>query len=62
MLEDLILKRCGPATGIPAQKTFPRPTVEPAALEAEENFNQYPDASLDLHEGLQDSGSFLPFP
>lgn len=59
MLEDLILKRCGPATGVPAQITFPRPSMEPADFQAffEESCNRFPDASL--HESLQDSGSFF---
>ncbi|RDB28416.1 hypothetical protein Hypma_015426 [Hypsizygus marmoreus] len=33
LLEDLILKKCGPASGIPAQITFPRP-LEPEMMQA----------------------------
>ncbi|KAF8898638.1 hypothetical protein BD779DRAFT_1607387 [Infundibulicybe gibba] len=58
MLEDLILKRCGPATGLSAQLTFPRPS-EPVVLRTlyEENCN--PENNITLHEGLHEPGSFL---
>jgi hypothetical protein len=58
MLEDLVLKRFEPASDVPAQITFPRPSMEPGVLQAsfEEN-NQGPPDPLD--QIFQDSGSFL---
>ena len=60
MLEDLILKRCGPAIGVSAQIAFPRPTMEQSTLQAFlETLTQCPDPALDLREGQRNSGPFL---
>lgn len=58
MLEDLVMKRCGPASGLPAQISFPRP-LEPVVLRAlfEESCN--PDSNVTLHESIHEPGSFL---
>ncbi|KAF9015250.1 hypothetical protein BDQ17DRAFT_1340740 [Cyathus striatus] len=59
MLEDMILKRCGLATGIPGVPiTFPRP-MEPSVLRSlfEESCN--PESNVTLHESLQEHGSFV---
>lgn len=58
MLEDLILKRCGPASGIPAQITFPRPR-EPAVLQELFRESCAQGYSITLHESLHEPGTFM---
>ncbi|GLB36244.1 putative fungal specific transcription factor [Lyophyllum shimeji] len=58
LLGDLVLKKCGPPSGIPAQITFPRP-LELAVVQAmfRESYRQ--ESPTTLHEGLHEPGSFL---
>ncbi|KAF9460797.1 hypothetical protein BDZ94DRAFT_1265146 [Collybia nuda] len=58
MLEDLILKRCGPASGVPAQITFPRPR-EPAVLQELFRESCTQGYNITLHESLHEPGTFM---
>ncbi|KAF8168005.1 hypothetical protein B0H34DRAFT_683893 [Crassisporium funariophilum] len=58
MLEDLIIKHCGSAPGMPVQITFPRPS-EPHVLQTLFDESSHPDSNISLHESLHEPGSFL---
>lgn len=58
MLENLILKRCGPASEFSTQIAFPRP-LEPAMLQTLYQESRQPDRNITLHESLHEPGSFV---
>ncbi|KAF8078522.1 hypothetical protein FPV67DRAFT_1557832 [Lyophyllum atratum] len=58
LLEDLVVKKCGPSSGTPAPITFPRP-LEPAVVQAMFQQSCRRELPTTLHESLHEPGSFL---
>ncbi|KAG6847422.1 hypothetical protein H0H93_008217 [Arthromyces matolae] len=58
LLEDLVVKRCGPAIGTPTPITFPRP-IEPPVVHMFQHTSFIRDPQVFLHDGMHEPGSFL---
>ncbi|KAG5351164.1 hypothetical protein C0989_007683, partial [Termitomyces sp. Mn162] len=55
LLEDLVIRKCGPSTGTPAAITFPRP-FEPSVIQAMFQQSCYREQQGIVQEGLHEPG------